>query len=309
MKRKKGFTLIELMVTLSISLIVMTMIGAIFIQGYTIMNITNNKSAIQDEIRNAIMNIETQVLNSENIKIRTSDAITTYNGKDAREILYVKNETEYIVYLEVIESDRANYLVEVVLGLDNSIKSEKILLNNIKADANNRFTLQVSDTDKVININFKDVFRGNQLSGEDYILTIPKERNKDITVDLEGNTPEIPVDPSNPVAPEEPDEIIPDNGMLDVDFKISNSWDGGANYIITLTNNTSNEIIAWELIFESDVEFTSCPNGVFEKISDNKFKIKSNQNSGVIEVNKSIQIEGQCRGYIDKIKNLSIRTW
>ena len=309
MKRKKGFTLIELMVTLSISLIVMTMIGAIFIQGYTIMNITNNKSAIQDEIRNAIMNIETQVLNSENIKIRTSDAITTYNGKDAREILYVKNETEYIVYLEVIESDRANYLVEVVLGLDNSIKSEKILLNNIKADANNRFTLQVSDTDKVININFKDVFRGNQLSGEDYILTIPKERNKDIIVDLDGNTPEIPVDPSKPVTPESPDEIIPDDGVLDVDFKISNSWDGGADYIITLTNNTSNEIIAWELIFESDVEFTSCYHGVFEKISDNKFKIKSNQNSGVIEVNKSVQIKGQCRGYIDKIKNLSIRTW
>ncbi|MBM6839408.1 hypothetical protein H9X77_14540, partial [Clostridium saudiense] len=139
------------------------------------------------------------------------------------------------VYLEVIESDRANYLVEVVLGLDNSIKSEKILLNNIKADANNRFTLQVSDTDKVININFKDVFRGNQLSGEDYILTIPKERNKDIIVDLDGNTPEIPVDPSKPVTPEIPDEIIPDDGVLDVDFKISNSWDGGADYIITLT--------------------------------------------------------------------------
>ena len=109
--------------------------------------------------------------------------------------------------------------------------------------------------------------------------------------------------------PEEPDENTPNSGEVNIDFKISNSWNGGAEYIITITNNTSNEIIAWELIFESDVEFTSCYDAVLEKTDDGRFKIKSNQNSGVIEINKSVQIKGQCKGYIDRIKNLSIRTW
>lgn len=309
MNRKSGFTLVELMATLSILLLLITMVGSIFVQGYKIINRTDNKAAIQDEVRNAIINIEAEATNAEEIKIRTDDAITNYDGKQAKEILYVKKDNEYILYFEIVNSDEYNSLIEVKYGIDNSIKSEKVLLNSIKVNNSSRFSLKVNEVDKLININFEGVLVGNQLSGQDYILTLSKESNKDIIVDFQGNGSSSIINPSDPVTPEEPGEIIPDSGNLNVDFEISNSWGSGADYIMTLTNNTSNEIIAWELIFESDVEFTSCYNGVFEKTNDGRFKIKSNQTSGVIEVNQSIQIKGQCNGYIDRIKNLSIRTW
>ena len=296
MNRKSGFTLIELMATLSILLLLITMVGSIFVQGYKIINRTDNKAAIQDEVRNAIINIEAETTNAKEIKIRTADAIINYDGKEAKEILY----------FEIVNSDEYNSLIEVKYGIDNSIKSEKVLLNNIKVNNSSKFSLKVTEVDKLININFEGVLVGNQLSGQDYILTLSKENNKDIIVNFQGNgsdSSDSTIDPIDPVIPEEPDENNPNSGELNVDLKISNSWDGGADYIITITNNTSDEIIAWELIFESDVEFTSCYDAVL------RFKIKSNQNSGVIEINKSVQIKGQCKGYIDRIKNLSIRTW
>ena len=312
MNRKSGFTLIELMATLSILLLLITMVGSIFVQGYKIINRTDNKAAIQDEVRNAIINIEAETTNAKEIKIRTADAITNYDGKEAKEILYVKKDNEYILYFEIVNSDEYNSLIEVKYGIDNSIKSEKVLLNNIKVSNSSKFSLKVTEVDKLININFEGVLVGNQLSGQDYILTLSKEKNKDIIVNFQGNgsdSSDSTIDPIDPVIPEEPDENTPNSGEVNIDFKISNSWNGGAEYIITITNNTSNEIIAWELIFESDVEFTSCYDEVLEKTDDGRFKIKSNQNSGVIEINKSVQIKGQCKGYIDRIKNLSIRTW
>lgn len=312
MNRKSGFTLIELMATLSILLLLITMVGSIFLQGYKIINRTDNKVAIQDEVRNAIINIEAETTNAKEIKIRTADAITSYDGKEAKEILYVKKDNEYILYFEIVNSDEYNSLIEVKYGIDNSIKSEKVLLNSIKVSNSSKFSLKVTEVDKLININFEGVLVGNELSGQDYILTLSKENNKYIIVNFQGNgsdSSDSTIDPIDPVIPEEPDENTPNSGEVNIDFKISNSWNGGAEYIITITNNTSNEIIAWELIFESDVEFTSCYDAVLEKTDDGRFKIKSNQNSGVIEINKSVQIKGQCKGYIDRIKNLSIRTW
>lgn len=309
MNRKSGFTLIELMATLSILLLLITMVGSIFVQGYKIINRTDNKVAIQDEVRNAIINIEAETTNAKEIKIRTADAITNYDGKEAKEILYVKKYNEYILYFEIVNSDEYNSLIEVKYGIDNSIKSEKVLLNNIKVNNSSKFSLKVTEVDKLININFEGVLVGKQLSGQDYILTLSKENNKDIIVNFQGNGSDSSDGTIDPVIPEEPDENNPNSGEVNIDLKISNSWDGGADYIITITNNTSDEIIAWELIFESDVEFTSCYDAVLEKTDDGRFKIKSNQNSGVIEINKSVQIKGQCKGYIDRIKNLSIRTW
>lgn len=309
MNRKSGFTLIELMATLSILLLLITMVGSIFVQGYKIINRIDNKVAIQDEVRNAIINIEAETTNAKEIKIRTADAITNYDGKEAKEILYVKKYNEYILYFEIVNSDEYNSLIEVKYGIDNSIKSEKVLLNNIKVNNSSKFSLKVTEVDKLININFEGVLVGKQLSGQDYILTLSKENNKDIIVNFQGNGSDSSDGTIDPVIPEEPDENNPNSGEVNIDLKISNSWDGGADYIITITNNTSDEIIAWELIFESDVEFTSCYDAVLEKTDDGRFKIKSNQNSGVIEINKSVQIKGQCKGYIDRIKNLSIRTW
>ena len=211
MNRKSGFTLIELMATLSILLLLITMVGSIFVQGYKIINRTDNKAAIQDEVRNAIINIEAETTNAKEIKIRTADAIINYDGKEAKEILYVKKDNEYILYFEIVNSDEYNSLIEVKYGIDNSIKSEKVLLNNIKVNNSSKFSLKVTEVDKLININFEGVLVGNQLSGQDYILTLSKENNKDIIVNFQGNgsdSSDSTIDPIDPVIPEEPDEII-----------------------------------------------------------------------------------------------------
>lgn len=187
MNKKKGFTLVELMATLSILVLLMVMLSSVFIQSYKIINRTDNKITIQNEVRTAIMNIEEEAINSKEIKVRTEEAIKKYNGKEVKEILYLKKDDEYIAYLEVINENKNNSLIEVKCGLDNSFKEEKILLNNIKIDNSNKFSLKVTEKEKVINVNFEGVLTGKQISGQDYILTLSKESNQDIIVDFKEN--------------------------------------------------------------------------------------------------------------------------
>lgn len=215
MKRKNGFTLIELMVTMAIFLIASSIISSILVQGYKIMNRTNNKLAIQDEVRNVIMNIEASAVNAKEIKIRTTDAITNYNGKEANEILFIKKDTENIVYIEVVTSENFNSLIELKLNTGGTIKSEKILLNNIQASDSNRFALQCYEEGNVFNINFIGIVNGSQISGQEYVLTISKENAQDIIINMDGTT--NPVIPPDSVEPEVP-EIIPDTGDEVEDF-------------------------------------------------------------------------------------------
>ena len=198
MKKKNGFTLIELMVTLSITVLVTTMVGSVFIQGYKILNRTDNKSAIQDEVRNAIMKIEGEALTASKIKIRTTDAINSYNSKSAKELLYLDKVDEKIVYLEVVEdsANNTNKFVEVKLNNDNTFKEEKILINTIKGNVASNFALNSNIEDKVVNINFNNVIKENQSSGENYIVTLNLNVASDIEIEFGDEssevTPEIP---------------------------------------------------------------------------------------------------------------------
>ena len=199
MKNKKGFTLIELMVTISITLLVITMVGTVFVQGYTILNRTDNKSAIQDEVRNAIMRIESEASKTNKIKVRNSDSINRYNNKEAKELLYLEKIDERVVYLEVVEdsTNNINQLIEVKLNNDESFKEEKILLSTIQGDSVNKFSLTSTIEGKIININFNRIIKGNQISGENYIVTLNTEELKDIELDFGGD--------SKPVVPETPE--------------------------------------------------------------------------------------------------------
>lgn len=60
-KKKRGFTLVELMAVIAIAMIVLPIIFSVFKQGYKIINRTENKTNIQNDFRTVIMNIENEI--------------------------------------------------------------------------------------------------------------------------------------------------------------------------------------------------------------------------------------------------------
>ena len=66
--KRRGFTLVELMVVLSILLLASVLISGILIQGYKVYNRTENYSVGEDQFRKAVMSIE--------------NVVEDYNSKD-----------------------------------------------------------------------------------------------------------------------------------------------------------------------------------------------------------------------------------
>lgn len=186
MKAKRGFTLIELMATIAVITIALTLIGITFIQGYKILNKTENKVVIQDEVRNVIMKMELEASKSNEIKIRTIGQITTFDGKDANEVVYLAKENENIAYLEVVidEASETNKFVEAIYEKDGALKQSKILINNIKWPESEKFALRSTKNGNLVNINFLGVSKGKEISDDKYIVTL-SNKSKDIDLDVD----------------------------------------------------------------------------------------------------------------------------
>ena len=96
MKKKNGFTLIELMAVLSILAILLLILGVTFIQSQKLLNKISIQNNEQDDVRNAILQIETLANNAEEIIVSNS---VDYSLERKLLISIVKNNIEYKIIL------------------------------------------------------------------------------------------------------------------------------------------------------------------------------------------------------------------
>ncbi|MEG1002310.1 cellulose binding domain-containing protein [Clostridium sp.] len=89
-------------------------------------------------------------------------------------------------------------------------------------------------------------------------------------------------------------DTAPESGIK-VDFAIISDWGSGANYSITITNNSGKDINSWELMFKFDKKILSNTDGVLTKDGE-YYKITNKPWNGTIKNGDKITIGGSCEG-------------
>lgn len=208
MKRKKGFTLLELMVTLSILLILSVMISAILIQSQRILIGVDNKSKIQDEVRTALLKIQTNAQKADEIIVNDKYAVVSSNKWElsddktsARELLRIINDDkENIakVYAEVNYNDN-HQLVEFDINKSTHeiINSSKnVLISKIEGEGVNTIDVKLEDVidsnkkkiNELVTINCSKIVKGNKINENDYLISFNNEGNNVINIEIGGNS-------------------------------------------------------------------------------------------------------------------------
>ena len=194
MKRKKGFTLLEVMVTLLIFSILSLMISSILIQSQKILVRAYKSSEIQNEVRVALLKIQTEAEKYNEIII--NDKYKIIGGvSSARELLRFSNEGEDIakIYVEVNE-DNNHQLIEFNINeLTGEIisNSRNVLISNIKgndAEEIKIYTEDIFDSEgrkisELITINCSSIINENIENETEYIISFSKENI--INIDFE----------------------------------------------------------------------------------------------------------------------------
>ena len=132
-----------LVVTLSIFLILSVMINAILIQGQRILVRVDNGAKIQNEVRTALLKIQTEAQKSDEVIISDKFASFNYNqwilndaSSSARELLRLINDGEDHdkVYVEVNEDDKHQLIEFSINKLTNVVihNSKNVLISSIE---------------------------------------------------------------------------------------------------------------------------------------------------------------------------------
>ena len=173
--KRRGFTLVELMVVLSILLLASVLISGILIQGYKVYNRTENYSVGEDQFRKAVMSIENVVedYNSKDVFIYTNkNKILLINDNyeiDNQESLMVVVPKGYakknIVYIKATNKNGDINLLQVSFSIDDKTR----LLNDDKSD---NISISVSNDDIVILINNLDISNNIEFSKNENLINM-----------------------------------------------------------------------------------------------------------------------------------------
>lgn len=206
MKKKKGFTLLELMVTLSILSILSLMISTILIQSQKILIRTDKNSQIQNEVRTTLFKIQRE---SEDYNLVTvSNKYGLFNNNkweiiegtsSAREILRFSNEESDVtkIYVEAYENNVHKLIEFKINKITNEIiaDSTNILISNIEGNDvdkikvynENIYNSNNEIISELITINCSSIIKGNIKNETEYIISFSKNSAINIEV-IDGNT-------------------------------------------------------------------------------------------------------------------------
>lgn len=318
MIRKKGFTLLELMVTLSIFLILSVMISAILIQGQRILVSVDNGAKIQDEVRNALLKIQTEAQKADEVIISDKFGSFNYNqwilsddNSSARELLRFINDGEdnAKVYVEINENDKHQLIEFSINKSTNEIidNSKNILISSIEGNDANTISLdveEISDSkgnkiNELVTINCSNIIIGNELNDSEYLISFTRSRKNLININIDNNNENVT---------ESPDEN--NNGglggeaqqLFKVELELTNKWEDKGQWKINITNNTGKDINGWSISFYSNNTITPWPNWAsIEVESDGLVKLYNSKDSwkGKIGVGQTIDIQGDYYGKDD----------
>lgn len=336
MNRKKAFTLLELMVTLSIFLILSVMISSILIQGQRTLAKVNSGSIIQDEVRTALLKIQTEAQNSDEVIITNKFGSFNGNqwivngvGSSARELIRFINDGEENakVYVEVNENNEHQLIEFSINKSTNEIigNYKNVIISKIEGSNANTITLdveEISDSkgnkiNELVTINCSNVVNGNNLNDSDYLISFTRGRENVININVgdEGQTEaEKPGGNENGSSDNDFDNDWQESWEADgikITLSSKDNWiDNGIyyeNWKIEINNNSSFNLFGWELIIQLQTgEITRYYNGDVEYINNNSYKIYTNNfyekaiNTGTTKV-----LEGQMSEQSIKDVNIS----
>lgn len=86
-----------------------------------------------------------------------------------------------------------------------------------------------------------------------------------------------------------------------VEFAITSDWGSGANYAITITNNTDKDINGWNLFFKFDREIKSNSDATLT-VENGVYKLTNKPWNGIIKKGESISLNGSCGGSAEGLK-------
>ncbi|WP_195617816.1 glycosyl hydrolase family 18 protein [Clostridium paraputrificum] len=100
------------------------------------------------------------------------------------------------------------------------------------------------------------------------------------------------------------------NNNLDgfnINFEVTSDWTSGANWSMTIENNSGKDISSWKVSFDFDKKISQCWEGVLSS-SGNTYTISNPSWGGSIKDGSFITVNGACEGNSKdlKIKNIKI---
>lgn len=335
MKKQRGFTLIELMATIAIFLVATLIISGVFIQGYRIFNRTENFSAIEDEFRNAILNIETTMKahrESEIVVYEKNNKRITLNSRDypkekqqslicvlpksiAEKTIYIQAENlsgiTQLLEVKFKDSDNDKFL-DTNTGSQVSITSDdiKVLINKIDTTTGN---VVVKNNNGIVSITVPGISKGNQVASNAYSASFSANENKDINMSInEGGETAPPGgdgDGSGGIPPDGNGELE----GIEIEFISKNSWGQGNDYnedwAIKIINNSGKDLWDWQLITQFNTgRIINFWNGTLTDMGNNKFKMFTPIFNDKLIKNGTVKvINGQIKGEsISKVKDYDL---
>lgn len=249
MKRKKGFTLLEVMVTLLIFSILSLMISSILIQSQKILVRAYKSSEIQNEVRVALLKIQTEA--GKYNEIIVNDKFGSFNGNkwnmidgvsSAREILRFGNDEEDIakVYVEINENNNHQLIEFNINKLTDEIiaNSRNVLISNIKGndvDEIKIYTEDILDSEsrkisELITINCSSIINENIENETEYVITLTKENIINIDFGIENTNGGLENESSSDGNYTEEDKKDDDSNDTSIDESIISTWDSNKIY-------------------------------------------------------------------------------
>lgn len=301
MRYKKGFTLIELMVSLFIFSLISVLIGAILLQGQKLLINTDTSSQIQNEIRTSLLKIQNDTKEFDKIEVTDTNAyfdgdkwIQGSNSGNGRELLRCSNENEELVriYAEVIEGNKHQLIEFDINRNDNKIieNSKNVLIDKINGDTPNVVLINSSELknseDKKINelitINLSNIVKGNKINENEYIISLLSSNDKsfDINSDKDNTYEDNNKEEDDNNSSDNENEGFNNEWQYDwksdgieITSAIESTWSDGINnfikYNIQIKNNSEYILWDWQLGLDlTSGEITECYGGNLVKEED-----------------------------------------
>ncbi|SHK47368.1 Zn-dependent metalloprotease [Clostridium cavendishii DSM 21758] len=182
--------------------------------------------------------------------------------------------------------NKGDFNLNIAIPANTSAKKIKVTENN-KEIINQE--VNASDSEVVIN----KEFRGKQPGTYVYSAEV-SDGVKTLTSSLK-------------VTVEKGDVTDPDNKDVKVDFNITSDWGTGANFNLTITNNTNKDLQNWNVEFSFDKKLNSVWDGTLTSLGNNRYRIEGAGWNNVIPSGKSISIGGSADGNSKDLKIYNVK--
>ncbi|SDP66976.1 M4 family metallopeptidase [Clostridium gasigenes] len=184
-------------------------------------------------------------------------------------------------------------LKEATLTIDNQVNDGNFNLSILVPGKTSAKTVKLIENDKVIldqkiDSSNSDVKINKEIKGKtpgEYIYLVEvSDGNQTLVSKLK-----VVVEKNTPPTPNTGNEI-------NTNFDIISDWGTGANFNLTITNNSSKALKEWNIEFSFDKKINSIWDGKLTSLGNNRYRIEGSEWNNIIDAKKSVVIGGSLEG-------------